>query len=292
MATAHVLIADITGSTKLYEQLSDLDALAQISMILARMRETIEDHGGHCVKSQGDDTLSFFGEADAAFKTARAMIEAEWNYGLAVHAGIYWGDVLSQDADIYGDAVNTAARLASLAKPNEVLIGDTVFDKLSPEVRGLCVSMGGIKLKGKSAPTQVHSFAVSVMTTQTVLFGSADSSLGRRTESVTLNTADKTVTLVDAETARIGRSTDCELVLDHPWVSREHGSFELRAAQLEYTDHSSSGSTVITGDGQEFAIHRRSMLLNGEGVVLMGTRDKSVSGSVVRYATNDLIPDR
>jgi len=291
MATAHVLIADITGSTKLYEQLSDLDALAQISMILARMRETIIEHGGHCVKSQGDDTLSFFSEADAAFKAARAMIEAEWNYGLAVHAGVYWGDVLSQDADIYGDAVNTAARLASLAKPNEVLIGDTVFDKLSDTITSLCVSMGGIKLKGKRVATQVHSFAVSEMATQTVLFGSAESTLGRRTESVTLNTPENAIILMDADSAKIGRSADCQLVLDHPWVSREHGSFELRAAQLEYTDHSSSGSTVITGDGQEFAIHRRSMLLNGEGVVLVGTRDKSVTGSVVRYATNDLVPE-
>lgn len=291
MATAHVLIADITGSTRLYEQLSDLDALAQISMILARMRETIEEFGGHCVKSQGDDTLSFFADADQAFNAARAMIEAEWSFGLAVHAGVYWGDVLSQDADIYGDAVNTASRLASLAKPNEVLIGDTVFDKLSVSIRQQCVSMGGIKLKGKSGATQVHSFTVSEMTTQTVLFGAGEPSLGRRTESVELNTAATAITLTDAESAKIGRSSECTLVIDHPWVSREHGSFELRAAQLEYTDHSSSGSTVITGDGQEFAIHRRSMLLNGEGVVLVGTSDKSVTGSIVRYVTNDLVPN-
>lgn len=291
MATAHVLIADITGSTKLYEQLSDLDALAQISMILARMRETIEEFGGHCVKSQGDDTLSFFPDADQAFLAARSMIEGEWSYGLAIHAGLFWGDVLSQDADIYGDAVNTAARLASLAKPSEVLIGDTVFDLLSKKNSSLCVSMGGIKLKGKKSLIQVHSFAISDMSTQTVLSGSQDDATGRRTESVTLNTPDAAMILTDAESAKIGRSAECNIVLDQPWVSREHGSFELRAAQLEYTDHSSSGSTVITAEGQEFAIHRRSMLLNGEGVVLMGTRDKSVSGSVVRYATNDLVPD-
>lgn len=290
MATAHVLIADITGSTKLYEQMSDLDALAQISMILARMRETIEEHGGHCVKSQGDDTLSFFGDADAAFCAARTMIEAKWDFGLAVHAGAYCGDVVSHDADIYGDAVNTAARLAALAKPNEVLMGDTVFDALSEGYQPLCVAMGGIKLKGKRSATQVHSFTVSQMSTQTVLFGAQDASLGRRTESVELNTPEAAVTLTDAESAKIGRSTDCNLVIDHPWVSREHGSFELRAAQLEYTDHSSSGSTVITGDGQEFAIHRRSMLLNGEGVVLVGTRDKTAAGSAVRYVTNDLVP--
>ncbi len=62
----------------------------------------------------------------------------------------------------------------------------------------------------------------------------------------------------------------------------------LRAAQLEYTDHSSSGSTVITSDGQEFTLQRRSMLLSGEGLVLVGTRDRSMTGSIIRYSTNDL----
>ncbi len=236
-------------------------------------------------------TLSFFGDADQAFKAARSMIEAEWSYGLAVHAGLYCGDVLSQDADIYGDAVNTAARLATLAKPSEVLIGDTVFADLSDEIQTLCVSMGGIKLKGKKDATHVHSFTVSALATQTVLFGAAEPSLGRRTESVTLNTDTNKVTLMDAQSAKIGRSSACNLVLDHPWVSREHGSFELRSAQLEYTDHSSSGSTVITAEGQEFAIHRRSLLLNGEGVVLVGTRDRAAHSSVVHYATNDLVPE-
>lgn len=291
MPTAHVLIADITGSTKLYEQLSDRDALAQISIILARMRSIIEENTGHCVKSQGDDTLSFFGEADQAFQAARAMIQTDWAYGLAVHAGIYWGDVLSQDSDIYGDAVNTAARLASLAKPSEILMGDTVYDRLSDRNRALCVSMGGLKLKGKREATRVHSFAVSDMDTQTVLFGATDTTIGRRTESVALACNGAEWSLLDGQSLMVGRSADCQAVLDHPWVSRKHGSFELRAAQLEYTDHSSSGSTVITSDGQEFSLQRRAMLLNGEGLVLVGTNDQTIAGSVIRYATNDLVPD-
>ncbi len=291
MAKAHVLIADITGSTGLYDRLTDHEALAQISAILQWMRQIVEDNGGTCVKSQGDDTLSFFDTADSAFAAARAMIEADWPEGLGIHAGAQFGEVVQQDADIYGDAVNTAARLAALAKPGEVLIGGGVFDNLTERARALFVSMGGLKLKGKRAPTRVHSFAVSDMSTQTVLFGAAVNTGGPRTASAALNCEGSEWSLLDGDSVAVGRATDCHAVLDHPWVSRKHGVFELRAAQLEYTDHSSSGSTVITADGQEYSLQRRSMLLSGEGIVLIGTRDRTLSGSILRYSTNDLIPD-
>lgn len=291
MATAHVLLADITGSTTLYEKLSDRDALSQISIILARMRTIIEETGGTCVKSQGDDTLSYFAEADQAFLAARAMIETDWAFGLAVHAGTYFGEVVNHDKDIYGDAVNTAARLAALAKPSEILLGDRTFEQLSDRHRALCVSMGGLKLKGKAEKVRVHSFAVSDLDTQTVLFGAARADTGPRTESATLTCNGSSWTLGASETLTVGRATDCHAVLEHPWVSRKHGSFDLRAAQLEYTDHSSSGSTVITAEGREFKLQRRSMLLNGEGMVLVGTHDATHAGSIIRYTTNDLIPD-
>lgn len=291
MATAHVLIADITGSTTLYEELSDRAALDQISLILTRMRNLIEEGGGHCVKSQGDDTLSFFGEADQAFAAARQMIEAEWDYGLSIHAGLYWGDMLSQDADIYGDAVNTAARLAALSKSREILIGDSTFSRLSARNQALCVSMGGLKLKGKATPTRVHSFAVSDMDTQTVLFGGDQAETGPRTAFVELTCGDQSFTLSEGESVTIGRAPDCGLVLDHPWVSRKHGRFELRTAQLEYSDHSSSGSTIVTSDGREIALQRRAMLLRGEGCVLVGTRDAELPTSQVSYLTDDLVPE-
>ncbi len=291
MAKAHVLIADITGSTKLYDQMSDHDALAQISDVLGQMRTIIEENHGNCVKSQGDDTLSFFSEADQAFKAARTMIETDWNFGLAIHAGAFCGEVLNHNADIYGDAVNTSARLASLAKPGEVLIGETVFALLSERNRALFVSMGGLKLKGKQEATRVHSFAVGELDTQTVLFGAKPSNLGRRTESVALVCGDGTWSLTDGQNVMVGRSPDCDAVLEHPWISRKHGSFELRAAQLEYTDHSSSGSTVVTSDGREFAMQRRSMPLTGEGIVMVGTRDRGIESSIIQYSTNDLVPD-
>ncbi len=284
-------MADITGSTPLYEKLSQQEALNHISLILARMRTIIEETGGHCIKSQGDDTLSVFREAEQGFDAARIMIEEEWEHDLSLHAGLFFGEVLRHDNDIYGNAVNTAARLASLAKPGELLIGDEAFDRLSVDNQGHFVSLGGIKLKGKQDATRAYSFTANQIGNQTVVFSSQLPKLGRRTESATFEMPGASWTISDGETLTIGRSGECDVVLPHAWVSRQHAKIELRDQQLEFTDHSSAGSSVLTSDGQEFQIHRRATMLNGEGLLLFGTADRTAENSTMRYATNDLIPD-
>lgn len=287
MANAHLLIADITGSTKLFDQVPTDEALARVRAVLDRMREIIAANQGHCVKSVGDDTLSLFPRAENLYAAARAMIETEFSDGLEVHIGAARGNIITKGADLYGDAVITTARLASLAKPGEFLIDETVFEGLTHEHQKTFVSMGGLKLKGKIEATQVYSFTVGELEAQTVFGGSGAAALGRRTQSVMLTHADDSWSLSDGETVVVGRAHDCEAVLEHPWVSRKHGKFELRASQLEYTDHSSSGSTVITSGGREFALQRRSMLLNGTGMVLVGTSDPELATSIIHYATHE-----
>ena len=291
MATACVLIADITGSTRLYEQVTQREALTQIGLVLARMRDLIEANGGNCVKSQGDDTLSYFAHPLPAMQAAREMVEEDWPHGMSIHAGLFHGEVLSMDKDIYGNAVNTAARLAALSKPGEVLIGDDAYDRLPPEHRPLFVSLGGIRLKGKKEPTHVYSYMAGQVSTQTVVFGAGQGQRVRRTESAEIQCNGKGWSISEGDSLTIGRAEDCDICLGHPWISRQHGRLDLRGAQLEYTDHSSSGSSVITAEGQEFDVHRRATLLNGEGLLLLGTHDRTIADSALSYATNDLIPD-
>lgn len=291
MATACVLISDITGSTGLYDRFTQREALGQISLVLARMRAIIEQSSGNCVKSQGDDTLSFFAGPEHGFHAARAMVEEDWAHGLAIHAGLFHGDVLSMDRDIYGDAVNTAARLAALAKPGEVLAGGAAYDRLPAAARDRFVAMGGLRLKGKADPVRVYSYMASQIATQTVVFGTRGAQQGPRTESAGISCNGRDWRMTEGESLSIGRAAGCDICLPHAWVSRQHGRLDLRGAQLEYTDHSSSGSSVVTADGQEFGVHRRATLLNGTGTVLIGTHDRGRNDSLLRYETNDLIPD-
>ncbi|MEX0285415.1 MAG: adenylate/guanylate cyclase domain-containing protein [Paracoccaceae bacterium] len=289
MADACVLMADITGSTPLYEKMSQTDALAQISKILDRMRAIIAHCGGHCIKSQGDDTLSVFRTSRDGFRAAQMMIQDEWDHGLSLHAGLYFGEVLRHENDIYGNAVNTAARLATMAKPGELLIGDEAFDALTALERSSFVPMGDITLKGKQGPTRIYSFTNMFEETQeqTVVFNATRAKPVRAERTARLQHGDRTWTLAEGQSLTIGRSDDNDIALPLAWVSRRHGKVELRGSQMEFTDHSSTGSFVLTAEGEEIEVHRRATLLNGEGTLVFGTPDHTDERSILRFSTRD-----
>ena len=288
MAFACVLISDITGSTQLYETEKATTALAHISAVLARMREIIEGLGGYCVKSQGDDVLSYFRGSEQAFQAAWTMINEDWPGSLSVHVGMYVGDIMSKDNDIYGRPVNTAARLSSLAKPGEILLGDECFEMLNPETKERLAMIGELQLKGMSEPTRVYSCSVQETAEQTVMFNSATTSRGSRTESAMFTYRGKVWQISEGETLSIGRSDENDIVLDHAWVSRKHANVAVRRWQLEYTDHSSSGSILQTPDGQKLAVHRRATLLNGSGLIFFGPDNSEEASSPVSYVVVDM----
>lgn len=284
MPLACILISDITGSTQLYERKSNAEALRQITKVLDRMREIIDAAGGHCVKSKGDDTLSFFSGPDGALDAAWNMVNEDWADGLSVHAGIYFGEILSLDNDVYGNAVNTAARLATMAKPGEILIGDSCYDDLSPENRARFVKIGDMQLKGKASVTRVYSCSVVTLSELTVVTAIPRGAAEPETATFQIRHQGRIWTIAEGQTMTIGRAPECDIVLDLAWVSRKHGALSLARAQLEYTDHSSAGSLVRAQDGQELAVHRRATLLHGDGMIYFGGRDAHGPDDALRYS--------
>ncbi len=288
MPLACVLISDITGSTQLYENESNEAALEQVSKVLTRMRQIVEESGGKCVKSQGDDVLSFFDDANAAFQAAWAMINEDWPAGLSVHVGTYSGEILNHDNDIYGSAVNTAARLSSLAKPGEILIGDQSFDDLSPDNKLRLQLIGELSLRGKSHPTRVYSCSVTELSEQTVIFSSASQERSGGTEYAELKLGEQIWQIGEGQSLTIGRSSDCDIVLGQAWVSRKHAALAIRRWQLEFTDHSSTGSLIRLADGSEVPLHRRATLLNGNGSIYPGPRTHVNGDCCITFTTHEL----
>src|SRR5450631_3697808 len=114
-----VLFADISGSTKLYEFLGNVDALATIDRCLAIVKRVCVDFGGRVVKTIGDEVLAVFPAADAA---AQAAIEVQLRISkqrtprdtpVLMHIGFHSGPTIEDEGDVFGDAVNVAARLTA-----------------------------------------------------------------------------------------------------------------------------------------------------------------------------------
>ncbi len=128
--TAIILFADIVDSTALTERLGDTAFRDKARGLDEAMRGAIRDNGGMPVegKTLGDGVLAVFTSAKQAITCARACHKAAGAAGLSLHAGIHAGDVIREADNVYGGAVNIAARVAAASAAGETLVSGTVRD--------------------------------------------------------------------------------------------------------------------------------------------------------------------
>jgi class 3 adenylate cyclase len=158
--TAIIMFADIADSTALTERMGDAALRAAARALDERMRAAIGDAGGTPVEGKvlGDGVMAVFTSAreaiDAALRCHALSAESE----LRLHLGIHAGDVIREDNNVYGGAVNIASRICALSAPGEILVSDVV--------RGMARSSAGVtfedrgerEMKGVGEP--VHVYAV------------------------------------------------------------------------------------------------------------------------------------
>jgi class 3 adenylate cyclase len=162
--TAIILFADIVDSTALTERLGD-DAFRQKARVLDEaMRSAIRANGGSPVegKTLGDGVLAVFSSAKQAIACALDCHNAASESDLSLHAGIHAGDVIREaDPDgrsnVYGGAVNIAARISALSAPGEVLVSDTVRSLARTSAGVSFQDRGEHTLKGVAEPQRVFA---------------------------------------------------------------------------------------------------------------------------------------
>jgi adenylate cyclase len=273
-ARAAILLADISGSTPLYEAVGDAQAQRLISEELTRLQTAIVDEGGVCIRQKGDDVLGCFAQPSKAFRTVRAMLSHPADHALRIHGGLHYGTIVRADGDIFGEAVNLTARLAALANADEALFSKSFVDQL-PRREAACLRpLDRIRLKGVSSPIEVYSFVDDDPALQTqipVRATAARTALESRSPATVV-----TIVLAhdgdsrqcgESETMLIGRSDDCDVVLSRPWISRKHAMVTVRDGKAILSDRSSSGTYVAIGGGHELLLRRETILLTGNGVI-------------------------
>jgi adenylate cyclase len=285
-----LLLADITGSTPLYEKVGDAAALGRINDCLHRLRSIVAQEGGTFLRSRGDDMLCYFPDPAAALRAARRMQSGEGAGPLAIHAGVHFGPVIHAQDDIFGDAVNLTARLAATAKPGEVLVSQAFVDQLSEsDTRNLRV-LDSITFKGKSAATRVYSLLEADADPRTEMaFGQGAEHTRSRQRTgvagvtVTLRYGGLTLHCKDRASLSIGRATDCDVVIAQLWVSREHATIAVRRGKVQLDDRSSSGTYVSMHDGSELFMRRESAFLTGSGTISPAMRPTDARAELIYY---------
>jgi len=155
--TAIILFADIVDSTALTERLGDAAFRGKARELDGALRTAIREHGGTPVEGKllGDGVLAVFTSAREAIEASISCADAGNREGLPLHLGIHAGDVIREDNNVYGGAVNIASRISGLSAPGQVLVSDIV--------RGLARTSAGVgfedrgeqALKGVGEPVRV-----------------------------------------------------------------------------------------------------------------------------------------
>ena len=152
-----ILFADIADSTALTERLGDAGFRAKARELDGALRAVIREHSGTAIEGKllGDGVLAVFTSARQAIEAALACGKAGDDGGLPLHLGLHAGDVIREDNNVYGGAVNIASRISGLSAPGEVLVSDTVRSLARTSAGASFEDRGEQPLKGVGEPVRV-----------------------------------------------------------------------------------------------------------------------------------------
>jgi len=156
--TAVILFADIVDSTALTERLGDAAFRAKARELDGALRGTIREHAGTAIEGKllGDGVLAVFTSARQAIEAALACGAAGSHAGLPLHLGLHAGDVIREEGNVYGGAVNIASRISGLSAPGQVLVSDTVRSLARTSAGVGFDDRGEQSLKGVGEPVRVY----------------------------------------------------------------------------------------------------------------------------------------
>ena len=157
---AAILAADVVG----YSRLMGDDEEGTLAVLTAHLTELIEpciaEHRGRVVKTTGDGLLAEFASVVDAVGCTVAIQEgmrernadSPLDRRIEFRIGVNLGDVIVQGDDVYGDGVNVAARLESLADPGGVCVSGAVFEQVRGKLDIDFQDMGAQDVKNISRP--------------------------------------------------------------------------------------------------------------------------------------------
>lgn len=278
-----VLLADITGSTPLYEEVGDSEAARRIGACIDWMRDVIEAAGGTFVAAKGDDVLAIFEAADPALVAIERILARMPMGGLSVHAGLNHGFIVESRGDVFGDVVNLTARLASLANPGEVLISRDFVDRLPGARAATLRPLNAMTFKGKSAPVEVFSLNDDTQFLSQTPRAAARANMPAAGLTLLLGLDGDRRLLEDGASIIIGRAPESDIVVAKPWVSRRHATITVRDGRAQLTDHSSYGSYLWIEGAVELVARRETVLVTGTGRISPGASAASPEAVLILF---------
>jgi adenylate cyclase len=283
-----VLFADVSGSTRLYEKLGDKEALHAVERCINRMTRATEQFKGRVIKTIGDEVMAVFDSAEAGMDAACSMqqrvddLPPVRGIKLAIRVGFHFGPAIEEAKDVFGDTVNTAARMAGLAKAGQIITtaehgecpagAAAAVDARDRRPVGEGQGGGRARLRGALAGVGRPHHEVRQRRA-----GSC-----RRAHDVRHGGARRRRSIAGHGVFSLGRDAASDIIINDRRASRTHARIERRRDKFVLIDQSTNG-TYVTFDGEaEFALKREEVILRSKGRISFGHAHDD-GGEVVEF---------
>jgi len=261
---------------QLYDTYGDTVAKDRIDDCLSFMMGFVVQHNGVVIKTIGDEIMCRFESADEAISAACAIQEnidqplLDSKIPIAVRIGLHYGKAIIKNQDIFGDAVNIAARMVEISKPGQIITTKAIADQLSTPYKGLVRQYDYVTVKGLH--DKLIIFDVLWDNTDLTIIGNfqADQVLTNQTLLLEYKQQKQRLTIEDASSFIIGRGANCNMVISSDLVSRTHAKIDHQRGKFVLLDQSTNGTYVKHGDETEVYLRREALLLRGTGVISFG----------------------
>ena len=288
-----ILFADIAGSTRLYEQLGDMHALELVNACVDMIHDVANRFHGSVVKTIGDEVMCCFHEPDQAGSAAMSMHETITtdpkmsNYSIRLRIGLHHGSVIMDEGDLYGDAVNVAARMVGQAKASQIITTKHTLDMMGATCQKRARLVDQTRVKGKQALMEIFEIAWGQPEELTMISTYAASrfkSDGRPDTLMVLQFKNQKIIINQKmPVVTIGRDTTNHLVVEDPRVSRLHARIELRRDKFVLVDQSTNGTYILPGDGEIVLMRRDEIVLPNKGTISVGQQILPNSPMMIRF---------
>lgn len=244
---------------------------------------------GSVIKQIGDELMCAFPSAGDAVELAASMEAALDDLvgdgeTLLLRVGLHHGVVVHEDGDLFGDTVNIAARMASIAVPGQIVCTEEVVAELPAEQRERARLFDHVILKGSQRERPIYRILWSP---RSETAGEAAISLADHTDdrALVLEYGDRKLRLnAGVEDTRLGRDARCDLVVDSEMASRFHATIASRRGKFLLRDQSTNGTWVGMQESPIVRLQREELPLIGTGVISLGEDVREEHMHLIRFA--------
>jgi adenylate cyclase len=275
-----IMFADISGSTRLFEVLGDATARVTVSDTLELLTKVVHIHNGTVIKTIGDEIMCTFPTADNSANAATEMQETledanemneEGAPEIKIRVGMHYGPALLEGGDVFGDAVNVAARMAAQAKGGQIITTKSTVDLLQAIMRASTRFVDRAPIKGKKEDIEIFEIIWQEEDVTRMATGMLKEMPKIPRVSLQVSYGGNTVTLDQNKSALVmGRSQACDMPINEKLASRQHVRIELRRNKFFIIDQSTNGTHISMENTDDNFLRREETPITANGKISLG----------------------